>query len=82
MSTTQFVLITGNTYPVKDALRAMGGRWDAGVKGWRVPAEREAEARALLPAPAPRARGIRTAAGLCLECGDDCGGTAYRCGYR
>lgn len=46
-------LIVGNTYPVKDALRAMGGRWDAGAKGWRVPSERAAEAQALV-AGAPR----------------------------
>lgn len=45
---TDRILITGNTYPVKDALRALGGRWDASAKGWRVPAAREAEARALV----------------------------------
>lgn len=30
-------LITGNTYPVKAALRNMGGVWDKRAKGWRVP---------------------------------------------
>jgi len=47
-------LITGNTYPVKDALRAMGGTWDSRAKGWRVPAEKAAEARELV-AGAPKA---------------------------
>ena len=42
------VLITGNTYPVKDALRAIGGRWDAKAKGWRVPTEKADEARRLV----------------------------------
>lgn len=42
------VLITGNTYPVKDQLKALGGRWDGQAKGWRVPAGRADEARALV----------------------------------
>ena len=40
--------ITGNTYPVKDAIRAMGGRWNARAKAWEVPDELEAAARALV----------------------------------
>jgi hypothetical protein len=31
------VLVTGNTFPVKDQLKALGGRWDPTAKGWRVP---------------------------------------------
>lgn len=31
------VKITGNTYPVKDSLRALGGRWNAGEKVSPVP---------------------------------------------
>ena len=45
---THTTLITGNTFPVKDALRAMGGRWDAANKGWRVPMDRASEALALI----------------------------------
>lgn len=44
---SETVLITGHTYPVRDQLKALGGRWDAAAKGWRVPAERASEARAL-----------------------------------
>ncbi|MBY6242216.1 hypothetical protein [Methylosinus sp. Sm6] len=40
--------ITGNTFAHKDALKAMGGRWDPAAKGWRVPAEKAAEANALV----------------------------------
>jgi hypothetical protein len=47
-TTTQSVLITGNTYPVKDSLRSLGGHWDPQAKGWRVPSTREAQARALV----------------------------------
>ena len=45
---TQTVLITGNTFPVKDSLRAMGGKWNATAKGWEVPVEQEAAARSLV----------------------------------
>lgn len=29
--------ITGNTYPVKEQLKALGGRWNPVAKGWDVP---------------------------------------------
>lgn len=51
------VLVTGNTYPVKESLKATGARWDAANKGWRVPATKAAEAQALVsgaPRSAPR----------------------------
>jgi hypothetical protein len=48
MTETKTTLITGNTYPVKDQLRSMGGRWDASAKGWRVPASVADEARRLV----------------------------------
>jgi len=42
------VTITGNTYPVRDALKALGGRWNQNAKGCDVPADKAAEARALV----------------------------------
>lgn len=42
------MLITGNTYPVKDQIKALGGRWDSKAKGWNVPADKAAEAQALV----------------------------------
>lgn len=42
------VAITGNTYPVKDQIKALGGRWNAERKAWMVPADRAAEAQALV----------------------------------
>lgn len=29
---------TGNTYPIRDAIKSLGGRWDAAAKAWQVPA--------------------------------------------
>ena len=40
--------ITGNTYPVKDAIKALGGKWNKTAKGWDVPDEVADEARALV----------------------------------
>jgi len=44
----QQVAITGNTYPVKDSIRALGGRWNAAAKAWMVPASVADQARALV----------------------------------
>jgi hypothetical protein len=58
--TNSTVLVTGNTYPVKEQIKALGGRWDAMAKGWRVPVAKAAEAQALVasaPKSAPRASG-------------------------
>lgn len=48
MTNSSTVLVTGNTYPVKDAIKALGGRWDAVAKGWRVPADKADSAKALV----------------------------------
>lgn len=42
------VTITGNTYAVKDAIKALGGRWNQAAKGWDVPAAKAAAAQALV----------------------------------
>ena len=42
------ILVTGNTFPVKEALKALGGRWDAVNKGWNVPANNATKARELV----------------------------------
>lgn len=46
-------LITGNTYPVKDQIRALGGKWDAKAKVWLVPDAKADQARSLV-ASAPK----------------------------
>ncbi len=47
------VEIKGNTYPVKDQLRALGGRWNAERKAWMVPDD-QADAAAKLVQGAPK----------------------------
>lgn len=47
------VAIGGNTYPVRDQLRDLGGAWDAGRKSWMVPESQAAKARELV-AGAPK----------------------------
>ena len=42
------IAITGNTYPVKDQLKALGGRWNADQKAWMVPETKAEEARKLV----------------------------------
>ena len=41
-------LITGNTYPVRTELKALGGTWEKRSQGWLVPDDRAEEARALV----------------------------------
>lgn len=68
LATPPPVLITGATYPVRDQLKALGGRWDALARGWRVPAARAAEARALVaPQQVEKAAASRTH--RMVECG-------------
>ena len=43
-------IITGNTYPVKDQLKALGGRWNPEQKAWVVPDEKAEQAKALVAA--------------------------------
>lgn len=71
MATT---LVTGNTYLVKDEIKALGGKWDAAAKGWQVPEARAAEAQRLV-AGAPKSSGSagrsrsRSHRTTCLQCG-------------
>ena len=49
MTTTEnLVAITGNTYPVKDQLKSLGGRWNADAKAWMVPLAKADEARKIV----------------------------------
>ena len=45
--------ITGNTYPVRDQLKGLGGRWNAGAQGWDVPEDKADQARAIVAAAGP-----------------------------
>lgn len=51
--TTTATIITGNTYPVKDALKAAGCKWDANRKCWVAANEEIAAKAAVIMAEAP-----------------------------
>lgn len=42
------ILITGNTFPVKDELKALGGKWSKRQRGWLVPSTVAEQAQALV----------------------------------
>ena len=42
--------IRGNSYPVKDAIKAAGGKWNPRYKSWSVPDEKADEIQALVTA--------------------------------
>jgi len=46
--------ITGNTFAVKDQLKALGGRWNADAKGWDVPDDRAERAREIVASAGER----------------------------
>lgn len=64
------VAIMGNTYPVKDQIKALGGRWNPDQKVWMVPEDKAEAARALVVA-APESQGNRRPyiPSKCKECG-------------
>jgi hypothetical protein len=82
--------ITGNTYPVRDKLKALGARWDAARKCWIVADNKADEARALIPAesavPAGRHRiyPSRQGSRVCKDCGCKINYGVYcgKCEYR
>jgi hypothetical protein len=58
------VAITGNTYPVKDRLKALGAKWDADRRCWTITDRRLDEARKIV-AGAPQQAATP---GRCLKC--------------
>lgn len=78
--------IAGNTYPVKDQLRALGGKWNATDKCWEVPTDKAGEAQKLVTNAPPAAKRELTRAdiiaiavrkrggrpGVCSMCGGKC----------
>lgn len=41
------IILTGNTYPAKEAIKAMGGKWNASAKRWEVSAKSKKIAKVL-----------------------------------
>lgn len=46
-------LIIGNTYPVKEQLKALGATWNKGAQGWNIPNENADRAREIVAAAGP-----------------------------
>ena len=44
----KLVAITGNTYPVKEKLKALGARWNGADKAWMVSADKAEQARQIV----------------------------------
>jgi hypothetical protein len=57
---SELAIILGNTYYVKDKLKAMGARWDGAEKVWRIHPDQLAEAQAIVPTEETK---------QCWECG-------------
>lgn len=77
------IAITGNTFPVKDKLKNLGGKWNADAKAWMVPDNKAEEAKQLVSA-APKSsfsNGVSTfRPSRCKSCG--CAPSQYNPIYR
>lgn len=63
------VLITGNTYPVREQLKAIGGRWVPNKKAWSVPVEKESEAKTLVANATTATTATKHKPNRCKVCG-------------
>lgn len=75
--------ITGNTYPVKEKLKALGARWNGDAKAWMVPDDKATEAAAIVaaaPAEIPGAARPAFRHYKCKQCG--CAASRYNPIYR
>jgi hypothetical protein len=78
-------VIAGNTFPVKDQLRALGGRWVASSKSWFVPDAVAEQARLLVQNAGPgRAASPKRGPRVCKDCGCKINYGVYcgKCEYR
>ena len=62
--------ITGNTYAVRNQLKALGGRWSPSRQCWMVPDDKAEEAKRLVEAAGPAKRRCGTfRRRTCQTCG-------------
>src|SRR5579864_5643195 len=83
MQTINLVAITGNTYPVKDRLKALGARWDGEAKAWMVTPDKADQAKAIVAGAGPSKPFSGQSSyrpSRCRECG--CSATRYNPIYR
>ena len=80
MNTTEnLVAVTGNTYPVKEQLKALGARWNGDLKAWMVQPDKAEQAKVIVAGAGPkkafagssRSNGYRHGRRCyCAECGE------------
>lgn len=64
------VAITGNTYPVKESLKALGARWNREQKAWMISADKADQARQIVAGSAtPKSKSSRPHYSTCHDCG-------------
>lgn len=63
------VPISGNTFPVKDQIKNLGGRWDSVRKVWMVPEAHAAKARELAAGAHRTQPSERPTFSRCVSCG-------------
>jgi hypothetical protein len=74
------VAVTGNTYPVKDQLKALGARWNPEAKAWMVAADKADAARRIVAgAPAQSSRFARPSYRRSNYRRDDSNCSCYQC---
>ena len=66
MENRKLVAITGNTYPVKEALKALGAKWNPEKKAWMVVPTLATKAQEIV---AGKAGAPRHAMATCTSCG-------------
>ena len=76
------VEIRGNTFPVKEQLKALEGKWNAAKKCWEVPRYRADEARKLVAAAPKDSNGSRPKVTNCVNCGERLDNYQIQRGYR
>ena len=53
-ATENLVAISGNTYPVKEQLKALGARWNGDAKAWMVAPDKAEQARQIVSGAGPK----------------------------
>lgn len=70
MAAKEMKALIGNTYPIKEQIKKVGGKWDAANKQWLVPAASWERLNGLIPAVTPKSdKAIRAEARIRSQLG-------------
>jgi hypothetical protein len=76
---SKLVAISGNTYPVKEQLKALGAKWNAENKCWMIDPTNAPQAKKIVESAGPAKSFGRTTRKYCNECGELIRSAAQRC---